>query len=173
MVISLETLRGLLRECDERATRRLAALSRAYGADLTRFGFAFVFLTFGVQKFLVPGPSPVDEPIVAVAEAARFPTVAPVPVSAAPLLVGVYEVVLGLCFLRNRIGAAALLFVPHQIVAFLTLAVVPEQAFSPPVPFAYDTFGAFVLKNVVFVGAFLLLFASRDRPEGAPGPTAE
>ncbi len=151
------TLRARLREYDDRFTRRLATLARAYGASATRYAFAFVFLTFGVQKFLVPGPSPVDEPIMAVADASQVTTV--VPVALTPAFVGIYEVILGLCFLRNRLGVATVLFVPHHLVTFLTLAVVPSLAFAPPIPFAYDTFGAFVLKNVVFVGAFLLLLA--------------
>ena len=151
------TLRELFHEYDERFTRRLAALARAYGAPATRYAFAFVFLTFGVQKFLVPGPSPVDEPIMAIADASQITTI--VPATMTPAFVGIYEVLLGLCFLRNRLGVATLLFVPHHLVTFLTLAVVPSLAFAPPIPFAYDTFGAFVLKNVVFVGAFLLLLA--------------
>jgi len=153
----VSTLRDRLREYDERFTRRLAALARAYGASATRYAFAFVFLTFGVQKFLVPGPSPVDEPIMAIADASRITTI--VPVGLTPAFVGIYEVILGLCFLRNRLGVATILFVPHHLITFLTLAVVPSLAFAPPIPFAYDTFGAFVLKNVVFVGAFLLLLA--------------
>ncbi|WP_143823888.1 hypothetical protein [Natronorubrum thiooxidans] len=101
----------------------------------------------------------------AVAEVGRFTTVAPA--SMAPIAVGIYEVVLGVCFLRNRLGMATLLFVPHHLITFLTLAIVPSIAFAPPVPFAYDTFGAFVLKNVVFVGAFLLLLAHHGYPDSS------
>ncbi|MFD1564284.1 hypothetical protein ACFR99_12070 [Haloarchaeobius amylolyticus] len=93
----------------------------------------------------------------AIADASRITTI--VPAAIAPAFVRIYEVVLGLCFLRNRLSAATLLFVPHHLVTFLTVAVVPSLAFASPIPFAYDTFGAFVLKNVVFVGAFLLLLA--------------
>lgn len=117
----------------------------------------------------MPGPSPVDEPIMAVATVFRFPMIAPV--SWAPVFVGVYEVLLGVCFLRNRLWVATLLFIPHQIIAFLTLAIVPSLAFKPPIPFAYDTFGAFVLKNAVFVGAFLLLLAQQTERSGSSEET--
>lgn len=33
---------------------------------------------------------------------------------------------------------------------------------SDPVPFAYDSFGAFVQNNVIFIAAFLLLLAHND-----------
>ncbi|SIS01794.1 hypothetical protein SAMN05421752_107184 [Natronorubrum thiooxidans] len=164
-MIQIGSIWTLLKTYEKYLTGRLAVAAQAHAAPVTRFAFAFVFLTFGIQKFAVPGPSPVDEPIMAVAEVGRFTTVAPA--SMAPIAVGIYEVVLGVCFLRNRLGMATLLFVPHHLITFLTLAIVPSIAFAPPVPFAYDTFGAFVLKNVVFVGAFLLLLAHHGYPDSS------
>jgi hypothetical protein len=51
------------------------------------------------------------------------------------------------------------------VVAFTTLLVIPYAIFQPPwltvlgvdVPWALGSFSAFLLKNVVFVGAFMLL----------------
>lgn len=68
-----------------------------------------------------------------------------------PLLVGLYETLLGICFLLNRIRLALVLFVPRQLIAFSTLLLIPSVAFNDPMPFAYDQFGAFTLKNVVFI----------------------
>lgn len=140
--------------------RRLGAIARAYGVAATRLAFAFVFLTFGAQKVLLPAGSPVDGTIMTLATIVWFlPCVS---IEWVPAFVGAYELLLGLCFLRNRLFAAAVLFVPHQLVSFAALALTPALAFAQPSPLAYDMFGAFVLKNVVFVGAFLLLYADRD-----------
>lgn len=158
-----DRLRGRVRTLADRFDRWVGRIARRYGVAATRFGFAFVFLTFGLQKIALPSGSPVDGTIMTIA--AVVWVLPSVPVAWAPTIVGAYEVVLGLCFLRNRLSAATLLFVPHQATAFLALGLAPTLAFNRPAPFAFDIFGAFVLKNVIFVGAFLLLLAHRDRTQ--------
>ncbi|MFP4590335.1 MAG: hypothetical protein ACLFMX_00925 [Halobacteriales archaeon] len=132
-------------------------IARDRGAVLTRMSFAFVFVTFGLQKVIVPGSSPVDEPIMALASAVGLGAI--VPLAWTPTIVGLYEVTLGVWFLVNRLKAALVLFVPHQLVSFSTILLIPSFVFDDPMPFAYDQFGAFMLKNIIFVGAFLLLLA--------------
>ena len=146
-----ERLRGRVRDLE----RRFANAALDLGAGGIRLAFAFVFLTFGAQKLFFE-PTPVDEPVT------TFVTALGVPSAWADAylmtFVGIYEVGLGTCFLFGKLRAAAALFVPHQFVGFLSLAVVPPVAFNDPIPFAYAGYGAFVLKNVVFVAAFLVLY---------------
>lgn len=140
-----------------RLEQSLAARVIRLGPLAIRLAFAFVFLTFGAQKLLFHGETPVHEPVLAFVLALGAPSAT---LGAYALLfIGVYEVTLGVSFLGNWIRTAAALFVPHQLVGFLSLLVVPGIAFNDPVPLAYGEYGAFVLKNVVFVGAFLVLYA--------------
>lgn len=143
-----------------RAERRFAAVSSAHGARATRLAFAFVFVTFGAQKVVFPEGSPVDGTILTFA--AAIWVLPYVPIEWAPPMVGLYEILLGALLARNRLFAAACLFVPHQLTGFLSFLITPDLAFGDPAPFAFEVFGAFVWKNVVFVAAFLLLYAHRD-----------
>jgi len=125
-----------------------------------------VFLYFGLQK-----PAPVASPIRVPVEA--FARTVGVPIGIASPFIGWYEITLGLLFLLRRLRLAFFAFLAHQVVAFLPLVVIPYVAFQPPwieafgtrVPWALDWFSAFILKNTIFVGAFMLL-ASRELGAG-------
>lgn len=136
----------------------LTRVFRPHGVTVLYWSFAFVFFYFGFQK---PAPtySPVRLPL-----SEFFPHLG-VPLEAGMLFIGAYEMFLGLLFLFRQLRLAFWLFLPHQAVTFLTLLVIPYVAFQPPwvpvlgveVPWALTGYGAFVVKNVVFVAAFLLL----------------
>lgn len=141
---------------------RLVETFDEYGVAFTYYAFGFVFLYFGLQK-----PAPVASPIRAPVEA--FVGTAGIPIGIASPFIGWYEIVLGTLFLFRRLRLAFFVFLAHQAVAFLPLVVIPYVAFQPPwldalgmdLPWALDWFSAFILKNTVFVGAFMLL-ASRE-----------
>lgn len=131
---------------------------RPYGVTALYWSFAFVFFYFGFQK---PAPvfSPVRLPL------SEFLPYFGIPLEAGMLYIGTYEMFLGLLFLFRRIRLAFWLFLPHQAVTFLTLVVIPFVAFQPPwvtvggvsIPWALTGYGAFVVKNLVFVAGFALL----------------
>lgn len=125
-----------------------------------------MFLYFGLQK-AAPVASPIRVPVEA------FARTVGVPIGIASPFIGWYEITLGLLFLLRRLRLAFFAFLVHQAVAFLPLVVIPYVAFQPPwietfgtrVPWAFDWFSAFILKNTTFVGAFMLL-ASRKLGAG-------
>ena len=131
---------------------------RPHGVTALYWSYAFVFFYFGFQK-----PASVFSPV-RVPLTAFFPHFG-IPLEAGMLFIGFYEMFLGLLFLFRQIRVAFWLFYPHQAVTFLTLFLIPHVTFQPPwipifgveIPIAVTGFGAFVVKNVVFVAGFTLL----------------
>lgn len=143
--------------------------------------FGFIFLYFGLQKWpLIRGASPVRPPVQAFVEAVGFGGWIPLAPETGLLLIGIYEATLGTLWLgtfveeeyfgtsRVFVGVAAMT-VAHQLVAFLPLLLVPDVAFRQTelwIPFvdtlafpvALDWLSAFILKNLLFVGAFLYVY---------------
>jgi len=122
------------------------------------WSFAFVFFYYGIQK-PAPGYSPVRRPV------GLFVSNLGIPIDSAILFIGVFEMTLGLLFFMRKFRLVFWMFLAHQIVAFSTLIVMPYYAWQPPwlflfgipLPFKMDSWAAFVLKNVVFIGAFIAL----------------
>lgn len=145
-----------------------------WAVNFTYLAFAFVFFYFGLQKPL-PFISPVRTPVSLFAgELSRllsfvFRTEVVISTTLAIYFVGAYEMFLGLLFLFKQIRLAFWFFFIHQIVGFLSLVLIWDSVFQPPwltvlgvdIPYILGSFSAFVLKNVVFIGAFMLL-ASKE-----------
>jgi hypothetical protein len=104
------------------------------------------------------------------------------------VFIGLFEMFLGLLFFFREIRVAFWLFLGHQAVTLFTLFVIPFVAFQPPyitafgsrIPWALTGYGAFVIKNVVFIAGFTLLasieLGSLDvdtGQEGSKGPTVD
>jgi uncharacterized membrane protein YphA (DoxX/SURF4 family) len=129
-----------------------------HNSAIAYFSFAFVFIYFGLQKPL-PTISPVYEPLGLIASRLSLPTDLWVN------FVGIYEIAMGTMFLFRKIRLAFWMFVPHQTITLIVLLIIPFYAFQEPylivqgirLPMILDSFGAFVLKNLIFIGGFLLL----------------
>ena len=142
-----------------------------YGTTLLYYSFGFIFVYFGLQK-----PAPVQSPVYV--EVSLFVSEFGVPSDPALVFIGLYEIFLGLLFFLKRIRIVFWMFFAHQFVGFLTLFVIPYTIFQPPwitvpvlgldIPWAVGGFSAFVLKNVVWVGAFVVL-ASVELGDGSDG----
>lgn len=140
--------------------RLVEDVCRPYGIAFTYYAFAFVFFYFGLQKPL-PVESPVRDSI------GIFVGALGIPLHPAVIFIGMYEMILGAAFLFRKLRLAFILFIPHQIVTLLVLVTVPFAVFQPPwltvagleIPWILDSFSAFILKNLVFIGAFMLLAA--------------
>lgn len=143
-----------------------ATIATEYGNAFTRLAFAFVFLYFGAQKPFVPGASPVRDPVTAFLTAVGIPLV--VAMEYGGLFIGLYEMTVGVLFLFNKIRTAGVLFIVHQLTTLVSLLAIPYIAFREPwfslvgiqIPYALDWFSAYVLINLIFIGAFMLLFAN-------------
>ncbi|MFB6192349.1 MAG: hypothetical protein ABEI11_03410 [Haloarculaceae archaeon] len=175
------------------AIARFAAACDAVAYRWVQASFAFVFLYFGLQKWpVVRGASPVRPPVQAFVEAVGFGGWIPLAPEVGLLLIGIYEATLGVLWVatlveerwlgtsRAFLGAAPMTLA-HQSITFLPLVVVPEVAFrgtqlwlplvgTGPLPVALDWLSAFILKNLLFLGAFFYAFAEwAERYGPAPG----
>lgn len=129
-----------------------------YNTSIAYFSFAFVFIYFGLQKPL-PIISPVYEPLGLIASKLSLPT------DHFVNFVGIYEISMGIMFLFRKLETAFWMFIPHQITTLLVLGLIPLYAFQEPwlviqgvkFPMILDSFSAFALKNLIFIGGFLLL----------------
>lgn len=174
-------MRALIRQVSDRVSTLVSRHDRfqdaivarvfeRWAVDFTYVAFAFVFFYFGIQK-----PAPVDSPVrvpvsVFVDDLSSLLTVlvqtqVQIPLEWAMIFIGAYEMFLGLLFLFKRIRLAFWLFMFHQLVGFIAIFWAYDVVFQPPwlsiggvdFPWALGAFSAFVLKNVVFIGAFMFL----------------
>lgn len=149
-----------------RLERRFESFCRRYALTATRLSLGIVFVWYGAQKPFIPGSSPVHRPVAHFAEALGL-GVLPGPTGLLLHFVGLFEVIIGTLILFNFIRTAAPLFLVHQVTTLVAPFVVVQYAFREPflnigpvvVPIAVDWFSAFALKNLVFVAAFMFLYA--------------
>jgi uncharacterized membrane protein YkgB len=132
-------------------------VARRYGVTVLRVSLALTFVWFGALK--VTNDTPVGDFV------AR--TVDWVPgVSGGwfvPFL-GVVEVLLGVALLFGRgLRVVLPLLFAHLAGTFLALVTQPDVTFQDGNPLLLTTEGEFVLKNVVLLGAVLVLYGVRRR----------
>lgn len=156
----MEGLRNLLGK-GERFQDSLVERIGDYTVDLLYYSFAFVFFYFGIQK-----PAPVVSPPRFPVSSALAETGIPLALGTVILIIGIYEVALAALFFFKKIKLAFWPFLIHQATGFAVLIIIPFEVFQPPwveigalmFPWYLGSFSAFVLKNVIFVSAFLLLY---------------
>lgn len=118
-----------------------------YGSRLLRYSLGVIFIWFGLLKPL--GVSPAEDLI---AE-----TVYLVPPEPFVAILGVWEVLVGLCLLyRPLIRVGILLLVLMMPGTFLPLIVVPEATWLI-FPYAPTVEGQYILKNLVLISAALVV----------------
>lgn len=144
------------REAFDRLDARLtAALARA-GVPVLRLALGLVFLWFGMLKF-VPGLSPAQDLATRTIERLSFGVVTPD--VALPLLAG-WETLIGLGLLSGRFLRATLFLLALQMAGTATpLALFPGEAFTR-FPIAPTLEGQYIIKNVVLVGAAMVVGAT-------------
>ena len=119
---------------------------------LMRVALGVVFIWFGALK--VANVTPVAKLVA--------DTLAWMPVSSAILLpaLGTFEIVLGITIIVGwQLRLALAVLIAHLSGTFLVLVVLPQVAFERGNPLLLTTIGEFVVKNVVFIAAALLLAA--------------
>jgi putative oxidoreductase len=140
-----------------------------YGFTILRLALGLVFLWFGALK--VAGKSPVEDLVA--------DTLFWLPRDVALYGIGTLEIVIGLCLLFGiAMRIVLLLFFLQMAGTFLVLLTQPERAFQDGNPLLLTTDGEFVVKNLVLIGAGLVV-GSRVRgkresmAEDAPLPPAD
>ena len=119
-----------------------------------RISLGIVFLWFGLLK--VMGLSPVEEMVTGVYSFVPQPLMF--------LSVGIFEVIIGLGFLLNKwLKYTVILFWLQMIGVFLSLVIAPAVFFTNGNPLLITMEGEFVVKNIVFIAASLVLWDSTKR----------
>ena len=118
-----------------------------WSLPVLRFGLGVVFVWFGALK--VFGISPAGELVAA--------TVYFVPAELFVPVLGVWEVLIGLCLLyRPLIRLGILLLFLQMPGTFLPVLVLPEVVFET-FPYALTVEGQYIVKNLVIIGAALVV----------------
>lgn len=129
-----------------------------WGIPVLRLALGIVFIWFGGLK--VVGGSPAGELVAA--------TVYVVPPDLFVPILGVWEVLIGVCLLyRPLIRLGILLLFLQMPGTFLPLVLLPEVAFVS-FPFELTVEGQYIVKNLVIIGAALVV-GSTVREETGPG----
>jgi putative oxidoreductase len=139
---------------------RAVELNARHAATVLRLALALVFGWFGALK--IAGASPVEELI-----GATLPFID----SALSLpVLGVVEVLLAVALALGRFPRLTLLaLIGHLAGTFLTFVTASELMWQGGNPLELTTEGEFVVKNVVFISAALLLIAWHSRRADEPG----
>jgi uncharacterized membrane protein YkgB len=127
---------------------------------IMRLALGIVFIWFGALK--IADVTPVAKLVA--------DTLAWVPVDPHLLLpaLGAFEIVLGAMVIVGwQLRLVLTVLIAHLCGTFLVLVVLPQAAFEQGNPLLLTTIGEFVVKNVVFIAAALLLAAW---PRTAPAP---
>jgi uncharacterized membrane protein YkgB len=144
----------------DRLDAAIVAWLDRYGFTILRLALGLVFLWFGALK--VVGKSPVEDLVA--------DTLFWLPRDVALYGIGTLEIVIGLCLLFGIVlRVVLLLFFLQMAGTFLVLLTQPERAFQDGNPLLLTTDGEFVIKNLVLIGAGLVV-GSRVRGRRDPRP---
>jgi uncharacterized membrane protein YphA (DoxX/SURF4 family) len=141
-----------LEPLDVRITATLARI----GVPVLRIGLGVVFLWFGVLKFF-PGASPAEALAARTIQTLSGGLIGP---SISLPVLATWESLIGLGLLSGRFLRATLLLLAVQMLGTLTpLVLFPADTFTV-FPFAPTLEGQYIIKNVVLVGAAIVVGAT-------------
>ena len=125
----------------------ITASMNEYGPPTLRYALGAVFVWFGALKVI--GVSPAGDLVAA--------TVYFVPAELFVPILGVWEVVIGLClFIRRFIRAGILLLALQMPGTFLPIVLLPAVVFTA-FPYGLTVEGQYIIKNLVIIGAALVV----------------
>jgi len=135
---------------------RVTSWMARHGINITRLALGLIFTWFGVLK-LFPRASPAEDLATRTLERLSFGQVPP---STALLVLAIWEVLIGLGLLTGRLLRVTLLLLMVQMAGTLTpLALFPSETFRV-FPFAPTLEGQYIIKNLVIIGAALVIGAT-------------
>jgi len=136
-----------VRERFDRIDREITRQMNRLGIPALRVALGVVFIWFGGLK--VVGGSPAAELVAA--------TVYVVPAEVFVPILGVWEVLIGLCLLyRPLIRVGILLLFLQMPGTFIPIVLLPEVVFTT-FPFGLTVEGQYIIKNLVIIGAALVV----------------
>ncbi|PSR00192.1 MAG: hypothetical protein BRD48_01675 [Bacteroidetes bacterium QS_9_68_14] len=142
----------------EQVDRVIASTMRRYGVRTLRYALVVVFVWFGVLKPLDLSP----------AEELVKRTVYFLPADVFFPILGWWEVAIGVALLfRPLVRVALFLLFTQMVGTFLPLVILPDVVWTQ-FPYALTTEGQYIIKNLVLIGAALVVGGSvreESRPE--------
>ena len=135
---------------------RITATLARWGVPVLRFGLGIVFLWFGALKFF-PGASPAEALAARTIEVMSFGLIGRA--VSLPILAA-WESLIGIGLLTGRYLRATLFLLALQMLGTLTpLLFFPAETFSI-FPYAPSLEGQYIIKNVVLIGAAMVVGAT-------------
>jgi uncharacterized membrane protein YkgB len=160
--INKSNFRNWLDRLDQRIVRWLAH----YSLPFLRIGMGIVFLWFGGLKFF-PGLSPATDLAVRTIDVLTFGLI---PGNTSLILLATLETVIGVGFLSGRYMRLTLGLLVLQMAGTLTpLAFFPGEAFMV-FPYAPTLEGQYIIKNLVLIGAGLVIGSTVRGGQIVPEP---
>jgi uncharacterized membrane protein YkgB len=151
----MSTLPSALHHRFDRVDHTISGFMRQYGHVVLRVSVAVVFIWFGALKFF-PGLSPAVELVKRTVY--WFPPDVFLPILAA------WEVLIGVCLLvRPLVRVAILLLFLQMGGTFLPLVLLPDATWTRA-PYAPTLEGQYILKNLVIIGAALVIGSTVRQP---------
>jgi len=152
----------------DRVDRFITGVLARWGVPVLRVGLGLVFLWFGALK-LIPGLSPAAD--LAARTIAQL-SLGIVPADVAVPLLGGWEVLIGLGLLTGIALRATLFLLIVQMAGTVTpLLLYPDETFST-FPIVPTLEGQYILKNVVLIGAAMVIGATVRGGGLVPEPTS-
>jgi uncharacterized membrane protein YphA (DoxX/SURF4 family) len=150
----------------ERIDRAITSRLAHAGPVVVRLGLGLVFLWFGALKF-VPGLSPADDLVGRTVERLTFGLVQP---DVSLPVLAVWECLIGLGLITGLFLRATLLLLAVQMAGTVTpLLLFPAETFTR-FPIAPTLEGQYIIKNIVLVGAAMVVGATVRGGELVPEP---
>lgn len=148
----MHNLTNLFTRVDVRLTNWMAR----YGILIMRIGLGLIFVWFGALKFF-PDLSPAEDLAARTIQSLTFGLVPPA--VALPVLAA-WEVLIGLGLLTGRFMRITLLLLFAQMIGTITpVFLFPGEVFTV-FPYAPTLEGQYIFKNLVLIGAGLVLGAT-------------
>lgn len=152
----------------DRLDRRITQTLAKVGVPVLRIGLGIVFLWFGLLKFF-PGASPAQDLATQTIERLTLGVVTP---DVALPVLAVWETLIGLGLLSGRLLRPTLLLLAVQMAGTITpLFLFPDQAFTQ-FPLAPTLEGQYIIKNIVIIGAAMVVGATVRGGRIDPEPTS-
>lgn len=128
---------------------------------LLRLSFGIIYIWFGLLKFF-PGLSPAEG---LSGKTIHYLSFGILDADIAVKVLAVIECAIGLGFLLNKYFKRVLVvMLLHMLCTFSTFVILPEEMFTVA-PFGLTLVGQYVIKNLILIGAGMLILNVLNVPE--------
>jgi uncharacterized membrane protein YkgB len=154
-----EIIKKFSREIIDKLDEGTIKIMRSYSSIAIRLSFGIIFIWFGILKPLHLSP----------AEGLLKATVVWLPFGSPDnwlIIIGLWEVVIGICFLFQKTTRLAIILLLTQMVGtFMPLIFLPEVTFQSNNVLLPTLEGQYIIKNLIIISAALVLGGEINKPK--------